>query len=121
MKEDFIRKRVRERAKDFYYSSNIPSVKLENDDGIIKCKNCESFRWKLYTKFGGPVYGKRGKLMKDKPVIYNFICKCGEVLVLREGEFKYGRVSYGCSAIQCIYGKEKMDKKCLTCKYIYEK
>lgn len=112
-----------ERNKEFFNRNNgIPEVKLENIEGKpIKCKGCNSQRFKMYTKFGGISYGKGGKVVNSVPIKYNFSCGCGKMLVILEGTFKYGRIKYGCKAVKCPLGKVKMDKGCITCEFIYEK
>lgn len=119
---DMIERIAKERAKNFYISNQqIKSVKLiNNNNEVIKC-SCGKFRWKMYKKWGGVVRGKYNRVVKDEPIKYNFICACGERLAINEGEFSYGKVRYGCSAGECPFGKTKMDRDCLTCKYIYEK
>ena len=114
---------VKEIAKRFYITNpQIKPVKLlySDNNNVIKC-NCGKFKWKLYKKWGGIVRGKYRKIIKDNPVRYNFICECGNRLAIFEEEFKYGKITFGCSAGKCPFGKDKMDKNCLKCKYIYDK
>lgn len=120
---DMIERAVRERARNFYYKNNgIKTVKLVDLDGeAIKCNDCNNIHFKLYTKFGGEVRGKRNKIINCTPITYNFVCKCGNRIILKEGQFKYGKIKYGCSAGKCPFGKKSMDKECLRCKYLYEK
>jgi hypothetical protein len=124
-KVDLIEKAARERARNFYTSSpQIKTVKLLNRESkeMIKCHECNNINFKFYRKVGmGMVLGKRNKIMSDLPYKHNFICKCGVRLILKEGTFEYAKLKYGCSAQKCPFGKVKMDKDCLKCKYIYEK
>ena len=113
---------VKQVARDFYINNKkINPVKLLDINGeVIKCE-CGNTLYKLYRKFGGITYGKYNKIMNNVPIRYNFVCKCGNRLVLVEGTFSYGKIKFGCSAGICTYGKKSMDKKCLSCKYLYQK
>jgi hypothetical protein len=121
---DLIEQKVRQRAKIFYHANNgIPLTKLQDRQGqIIKC-SCGNTRFKLYIKFGGKVYGKYKKLIKDNPTVFNFVCNCGKRQILKEEMFKYVGIKYGCSAKKggCPKKLEKMNKDCLKCKFCYEK
>lgn len=121
-KFDLIEKNSRRRARDYYLSNpQINNVKLlDREKHVITCE-CGNYMFKLYKKFGGMTLGKRNKVMNDVPVVYNYVCKCGRRLVLKEDNFSFAKVRYGCSAGKCAFGKTKMGKDCLQCKYIYEK
>lgn len=125
---DMIEKKVRDFAKRFYNTNKISKpVRLLNAEGqIIVCEECKNEKYKLYTKFGGEVYDKKGRLASFTKTTYNFVCKCGRRLVLREGEFSYAKIKYGCNVANtstkvCPDKKIKMDQKCLKCRFCYEK
>jgi hypothetical protein len=122
---DSIEKATRERAKNFYFTSpQIKTVKLNNKETKepIKCQECGNLNFKFYQKLGGVILSYyRNRVMKNNPVKHVYICKCGVRLILPEDQFEFAKVKYGCSAGKCPYGKSKMDKDCLKCKYIYEK
>lgn len=119
---DLIERSTRERVKKFYKSNpQIKNVKLTHPEGEIITCECGNQLFKLYKKMGGIVLGKYNRVVKDNPVIYNYFCKCGRRQILKEGSFGFAKIKYGCSAGKCIYGKNKMDKDCLSCKYIFEK
>lgn len=120
---DLIEKDARRRAKNFFNSNpQISNVKLISrlTDDVISCE-CGKTSFKLYKKLGGIVLGKYNKVIANNPIVYNYICKCGYRLIIKEDNFKFGKIKYGCSAGKCPFGKNKMDKDCLSCKYIYEK
>jgi hypothetical protein len=120
---DLIEMATRERAKRFYYNNpQIKSVKLisKETDEIITCE-CGNSSFKFYKALGGIVLGKRNKVVKDVPVTHNYFCKCGIRILLTEDTFKFAKIKYGCSAGKCPFKKTKMDKECISCKYIYEK
>lgn len=123
--EDAILKSARARAKNFYRTS--PQIKnsVLNDVSTgerICCPDCGAFKYKLYKKFGGLVFAKNSlKVIKNEETTFNFVCKCGSRLVIKEDKFKYGKLKFGCAAQKCLYGKTSMDKECLSCKYITEK
>lgn len=122
---DSIEKATRERAKNFYFSSpQIKTVKLLNKETkeIITCQECDNVNFKFYRKIGGVVLSYyKNRVMKNTPIKHTYICKCGIRLILTEGTFEFAKIKYGCSAGKCPFSKNKMDKSCLTCKYIYEK
>lgn len=122
---DTIEKAARQRAKNFYYSSpQIKTVRLINSETNepIKCPECQNQNFKFYNKIGGIILSYyRNKVMKNNPYKHTYICKCGIRLILPEESFKFAKIKYGCSAGKCPFKKSKMDKECLTCKYIYEK
>jgi ribosomal protein S27E len=124
-KLDIIEEASRKRAKRFYYDNpQIKTVKLlnKNTKEQIKCPECDNISFKFYQKIGGVILSSyRNKVMKNNPIKHTYICKCGIRLILPESEFEFVKIKYGCSAKKCPYGKTKMEKDCLSCKYIYEK
>lgn len=124
-KVDLIEEAARKRAKNFYYNSpQIKTVKLLNKSTkeSIKCPECQNQNFKFYSKIGGVILSYyRNKVMKNNPVKHTYICKCGIRLIVKEDDIEYAKIKYGCSAGKCPYGKTKMDKECLSCKYLYEK
>lgn len=121
---DLIELSARNRARNFYYNNpQVKTVRLINKETkeLIKCE-CGNANFKFYRKIGGIIISNyRNKVMKDNPIKHNYICKCGIRLILREDSIEYAKLKYGCSAQKCPFGKSKMDKECLSCKYIYEK
>lgn len=121
---DIIERSTRERAARFYAAN--PQIKnsilLDDYNERIICE-CGNYKFKLYKKHGGIVFakGKRTKVVKDEPVRYTFVCKCGCRQVLKEDKFSYGKVTFACSAGKCPWQKTKMDRESLSCKYIIEK
>lgn len=127
-KIDIIEEAARKRARKFYYSSpHIKTVRLVNKTTKepIKCQECGNLNFKFYKKIGGiilsSVTGYKNKVIKNNPYKHNYICKCGIRLILTEDEFGFAKIKYGCSAGKCPFGKSRMEKDCLSCKYIYEK
>jgi hypothetical protein len=121
---DLIERGARERARNYYQNSpQVKTVKLINKESNedIKCPECENKNFKFYKKIGGMILGKRNKVISDMPIKHNYVCKCGVRLILTEGTFKHAKLKYGCAAGACPFSKKKMDKDCLSCKYIYEK
>lgn len=120
---DLIQKSAMKRAKNYYYGNpQIKNVKLidKETEQVITCE-CGNYMFKLYKKFGGIILGKYNKVIKDNPVVYNYVCRCGKRMILKEDTFKFAKVRYGCSAGKCPFGQSQMTKDCLSCKYIYEK
>lgn len=124
-KLDMVEEAARKRAKNFYFTSpQIKTIKINNKHTKepIKCPECENMNFKLYQKLGGIILSHyRNKVMKNNPIKYVYICKCGIRLILPETEIEYAKIKYGCSAGACPFGLKKMNKDCLQCKYIYEK
>lgn len=122
---DMIEETVRDRAKKFYKKNIKLAKKLENLEGYTYCcPNCNNEKYVLYTKFGGNLkFDKKGRpiQLSNVPATYNFICKCGSRLVLREGTFNYAKIKYGCKADKCPDGRTSMTKNCLKCQFIFEK
>lgn len=122
---DMIEESARKRAKKFYFNNpQIKTVKLinKNTKEPIKCAECENLNFKFYQKIGGIILSNyRNRVMKNNPIKHIYICKCGIRLILPESEFEFAKIKYGCAAGKCPFSKTKMDKECLSCKYIYEK
>ena len=124
-KNDLIEQAARKRAKNFYFTSpHIKTVKLLNSNTKepIQCPECKNKNFKFYNKIGGIILSYyRNRVMKNNPIKHTYICKCGIRLILKEEDFEFAKIKYGCSAGKCPFSKTKMDKDCLKCKYIYEK
>lgn len=125
-KEDSIQKVARERAKQYWdRNPGMKTFKFEDlEKNVIQCRDCNRKKFKLYLKMGGfeiRKTPKAKKVMKYIPAKFNYVCECGTVLVLNEGEFTHLKLKYTCGAGKCPFGKEKMDKDCLSCQYIIEK
>jgi hypothetical protein len=112
-----------ERVKKFWYNNpQMKTFKMNNLEGEKIICECGNFRFKLYCKLGGQkILGQRKKLLRIAPIIYNYVCSCGKVLVLHDGQFNLEKSKFGCGAKACPFGKKSMDKDCLGCEYIYEK
>jgi hypothetical protein len=123
---DMIKEMARINGQKFFYRNRaIKATKLLDSEGKnIICSCCGKDKFKLYTSFGGPVYHKN-KLISFTKKIFNFVCICGEVKVLYEHTFTYAKVTFGCNVTKfdkvCPDKKQKMDAKCLKCKFCYEK
>lgn len=126
MNKDTISEMAREAAIKFYNRNRkIKALRIiDMNDRIIVC-NCGNDKFKLYTSFGGEIYGKKNRLISFTNKTFNFVCSCGERIIVKDGEFSYAKVKYYCNISEfkrkCPENKTKMSKSCLDCKFCKER